>query len=203
MALGDRIGRRLIWAVACALGLALTQGAGADDAPARQPRTLQEAEAMMFGSAEDIAFARRLWRELLSDRLVGADPRAGTPREGVPPHGTWLEVFFTEATIENQTGALIVKRDYGPEKPSLAELTQRPEAYLRQITVMYRRAPGWDPAVQDWFWAEYTPEGTLTETASGTVKAGAVGKNLNTGCAACHIAAAGNDFVFTGTYPRR
>lgn len=190
-------------AVACAFALTVAPGAGADDTPARQPRTLQEAEQMMFGSPKDIAYARKLWQELLSERLVGPDPRAGTPREGVPPHGTWLEVFFTEASMGGQTGALIVKRDYGPEKPSLAQLLAQPDAYLRRIAVMYRRAPGWDPAVQDWFWAEYTPQGDLTETASGTVNAGAVGKNLNSGCAACHIAAAGSDFVFTGTYPRR
>ena len=190
-------------AIMVSVGLLVAVAAAGQEVFLRQPETLQEAERMMFGKPEDIGFAQNLWRALEAERFVGPDPRPGTPREGVPPHGTWLEVFFSEATISGQTGALIVKRDYGPEKPSMAELTAQPGDYLDRITVMFRRAPGWDPAVQDWFWAQYTPQGTLTETASGTPKAGAVGKNLNTGCAACHIAAAGNDFVFTGTYPRR
>lgn len=187
-----------------AMMAAFSAGAEAPAPPALSaPATLQEAEQMMFGGADDIAFARKLWQVLLEGRLAGPDARPGAPREGLPPHGTWLEVFQETAEIAGETGALIVKRDYGPEDPGLAGLTADRGRYLDRIAVMFRRAPGWDPEIADWFWAEYTPDGTLTRTPRGTANAGAVGKNLNDGCIACHIAAAGNDYVFIADDPER
>lgn len=187
-------------AFALVAGPAPAQGS-ADAAPPAEPATLAEAERRMFGHDDDTAFAALLWEVMKAERLAGPDPIRSYPYEGVPPHGVLLEIFYASARVDGQSGALIVKRNYGPEAVTRDEIIADPEAHLNGITVMFRRAPGWDAGVQDWFFADYLPDGTLTRTDAGTPNAGAVGKNLDRGCAACHIAAAGGDFVFTADYP--
>ena len=55
---------------------------------------------------------------------------------------------------------------------------------LASITVMVKE-PGFDPAHEDWFWAQYAPDGAVQ--AAGKVP----------GCIACHGAVRSNDYVFT------
>lgn len=200
----------LVAALALALAFAFARPAmaqGTADAapspPPAEPATLAEAERLMFGHDDDIAFAALLWEVMKAERLAGPDPIRSYPYDGVPPHGVLLEIFYASASVNGEDGALIVKRNYGPEAVTRAEIIADPGAHLNGVTVMFRRSPGWDGAVQDWFFADYLPDGTLTATDAGTPNAGAVGKNLDQGCAACHIAAAGGDFVFTADYLRR
>jgi len=164
---------------------------------------MAEAEAMMFGSDADVAYAQLLWEVLRADSMVGPGAVRSYPYEGLPPHGQLLEIYYSEATVDGHRGELILKRNYGPEEVTRNQIIADPEAHLDRVTLMFRREEGWDPEVQDWFFAEYDAGGTVTTTTHGTPQAGAVGKNLDDGCIACHIAAAGNDYVFTAAYPTR
>ncbi len=97
------------------------------------------------------------------------------------PHGPMSQVFINgvvESALENLDGSLpdgsiIVKENVGTS----------PEVTEAVLTVMWK-VQGFDPANNDWFWANMTPEGQIM--AEGKVAA----------CAACHGGARANDFVF-------
>lgn len=202
----------LVLAAAAALGVGVIASADAAWAQATSaqatsaqaaPASPAEAERQMFGHDEDIAYARLLWQVMEAGRLVGPSAIRSYPYDGLPPHGVLLEIFYTDAEVGGEVGELIVKRNYGVDAVTQKEIIANPDAYLTDITVMFRRAEGWDPEIDDWFWAQYAPDGALMRSANETAMAGAVGKNLDDGCVACHIAAAGSDFVFTADYPVR
>lgn len=56
------------------------------------------------------------------------------------------------------------------------------------VTVMEKRAEGYDPAAGDWHWVRYNADGTLWGEGSSVGRMGF--------CAACHAAAKVNDYVF-------
>jgi len=105
---------------------------------------------------------------------------------GNPPHGALLTTYVTDnafSAIESRSGVLpdesiIVKENYMPNKTLVA------------LTVMYKEA-GYDSEHNDWFWARYSPNGTVL--AEGKIK----------GCIDCHIQPKAkfgnqlNDYVFT------
>ena len=80
---------------------------------------------------------------------------------------------------------IIVKRNYGGEGVSIANVANDPAKYLKAVTVMLKR-PGYDPETGDWFWAKYNADGSIA-------KEGKVA-----GCIGCHTAAINNDWIFTG-----
>lgn len=106
--------------------------------------------------------------------------RQGTLSSALP-HGPMSRVWINgqvEAALTNFTGqlpdgAIIVKENVG----SSSQVTEA------ALTVMWKVA-GFDPANNDWFWANMTPDGQIV----------AEGKLLS--CTACHGAARNNDFVF-------
>jgi len=101
--------------------------------------------------------------------------------KGAHPHGALLTTrvsWDARKVIREKTGvfgngAFIVKENYMPDKT------------LDAITVMYK-VQGYNPEAGDWFWAKYTPNGTVQK--AGKVK----------GCISCHSDKADNDWVFTG-----
>ncbi len=100
-------------------------------------------------------------------------------------------------TVDDNTGPLIVKYNYGGEGVSTDAVSQNPDQYLAAVTIMYQRA-GYDPDNNDWFWAKYLPDGSLDKNPKGMQLAGRVAKgNTEAGCIACHSAAPGGDMVFT------
>lgn len=98
-----------------------------------------------------------------------------------PPHGPMSETFINgavEQALEAFTGQLpdgsiIVKQNLGEGTGDKAE----------GITVMWKVA-GFDADNNDWFWANFTPEGQVN--AEGKVD----------GCMNCHGGARANDFIF-------
>ncbi len=70
--------------------------------------------------------------------------------------------------------SIIVKESYGPDKKLMA------------IYLMYKE-DGYDPAHNDWFWARYTPNGTIQ--AQGKVD----------GCITCHGRSSANDYIFSSS----
>lgn len=148
-----------------------------------------------FGTDADADYAALLWAVMEEGRLVGENALYGFPYEGTDPHGALLETFYTEATIGGHTGALVVKRNYGPAEVEFDEVIGDPAGHLSAVTVMFRREAGYDADNQDWFWVKYLPDGTLDKNPKGVGLAGRVAKGADTGCIACH--SGDDDYIFT------
>ncbi|WP_439153912.1 cytochrome P460 family protein [Yoonia sp.] len=154
-------------------------------------------DAMPFGSDADKAYAAALWDTMIEKNLAGDGLMISFPYPGTDPHGFLLETLYTQATIDGHTGALVVKRNYGPMNVSEDEVIADPKGHLGAITVMFEREAGYDDATQNWFYAKYLPDGTLDVNPMGASLAGLVGKDADAGCIACHQNAGGDDYIFT------
>ncbi len=101
------------------------------------------------------------------------------------PHGATVSTWINELAynaIQNRAGrmpdgAIIVKENFMPDRT------------LAALTVMYK-STGFDPANNDWFWLQQTPDGAAL--AEGRVA----------GCTNCHNAVAANDLLYTGSIAR-
>ncbi|MGR3633346.1 cytochrome P460 family protein [Limimaricola soesokkakensis] len=167
-----------------ALGLGLAGMALAQDAP-------------MFGGEEDQAYAQQVWQAMTDQHLAGDGAIMSFPYPGTDPHGMMLETFYTTATIDGHEGALVVKRNYGPEGVSVDEVLGAPAEHLGALTIMFQREAGYDDETGNWFYAKYLPDGSLDQSPDGMALAGLVGKNAEAGCIACHQNAGGDDYLFT------
>ena len=151
--------------------------------------------AAPFGGAEDTDYAKRLWTALVKARMVGPDSIMSTPYTGQHPHGAILDTIDGKLKVRNNTGVVIVKRNYGGEGVSKQNVANNPSKYLKAVTVMYKRK-GYDADNQDWFWVKFKPDGSLHTNPKGVKLAGRVAKGMPQGCIACHTAAPGGDMVF-------
>lgn len=149
-----------------------------------------------FGNAEDVDYAAQLWETMAGRGLVGEGAVMALPYEGVEPHGLMLETFYTTAEIDGHEGALVVKRNYGPEGVSADEVLGDPAGHLAAVTIMFQRAEGYDDETGNWFYAKYLPDGSLDRNPNDMALAGLVGKGADAGCIACHSGAA-PDYLFT------
>lgn len=149
-----------------------------------------------FGDAESIHYAADLWRALSVQSLVGDDAMMSKPYEGTHPHGAVLDTIEGKLTLRGHTGTFILKRNYGGEGVSVSKVADDPDRWLKAITVMFRRASGYDPDNQNWFWVKYLPDGSLDKNPAGMSLAGRVAKGKSQGCIACHQGAPGGDMVF-------
>ena len=103
----------------------------------------------------------------------GNSPHGAILRVYVDEHGIWNIADKMKSSMDN--GVVIVKENF------------MPDTTLAAITVMYK-VEGFNPEVGDWFWAKYSPDGTVA--ASGTPA----------GCIGCHGGkVANNDYIFTGS----
>jgi hypothetical protein len=153
------------------------------------------ASAAPFGGPEDTAYAEQLWRAMVRANLAGPDSIMSTPYTGAHPHGAILDTIDGKLTVQGNTGAVIIKRNYGGEGVSKQNVANDPSEYLKAVTVMYKR-DGYDADNQDWFWAKFKADGSLDANPKGVKLAGRVAKGMNKGCIACHAAAPGGDMVF-------
>jgi len=149
-----------------------------------------------FGKPDDVAYAQQLWGELQKAHLVGPGAIASKPYQGTEPHGAILVTLQSELTVGGHTGALLVKNNYMGDGVTVETVSEHPDRDLAAITVMFRRAPGYDSDNKDWFWAKYRADGSLDANPAGVKLAGRVGKNPEGACIACHRGAPGEDFVF-------
>lgn len=151
---------------------------------------------MPFGSQGDVDYAAVLWKSLEANRLAGKGAIATTPYEGMAPHGAILETIETTIGVKGHIGTAIVKRNYGPENIEKEQVANEGAKHLKAVTVMFRRAQGYDPENNNWFWVKYAPNGIVLKNPKGVPLAGMVGKGMDAGCIACHKAAPGGDSVF-------
>lgn len=149
-----------------------------------------------FGGEEDVSYSQDLWTALGDANLAGDGAIQGTPYEGQHPHGAVLQTLAGTLTVNGHTGEVIVKRNYGGEDVSVSKVANDPGSFLASVTVMFRRAQGYDPDNADWFWAKYKPDGSLATNPKDMKLAGRVAKGADKGCIACHTAAPGDDYVY-------
>ena len=151
-----------------------------------------KASALPFGKPDDLAFAKLVWKAAKEQKLAGPGAINGVPYPGAALHGVILESFFSEATINGQTGELIVKRNYGGPGITRTKVANNRAKYLKAITVMFKREKGFDAKNKDWFWVKFAPDGSLAKAPDGsTFVAGRV-----TGCIQCHSLAGGGEMVY-------
>lgn len=149
-----------------------------------------------FGDADSVRYAEQVWQQLSAAKLAGQGSVVSKPYQGQHPHGAVLDTIEGSLRVGGHSGTVIVKRNYGGEGASIASVANDPDAYLKAVTVMYRREAGYDPDNKDWFWAKFNPDGSLAKNPKGTALAGRVAKGAAKGCIACHKAAPGGDLVF-------
>lgn len=108
-----------------------------------------------------------------------------SPWDGVQPsesvHGDYVQIWFNGTATADfggtiGDGGISVKKAYGAADGSDP---------VGVITVMYK-VDGYDPDNGDWFYARYTDDG-VAEVTGGA----------ETPCAACHVGAAADDYLFT------
>ena len=109
-------------------------------------------------------------------------PGKGELYPGTEPHGALITVYVTadvRRIIEKNRGmmlpeSIIVKENYNSDKELVA------------ITVM-QKIKGYNPEHNDWFWAKYSPDGTVE--AAGKVDT----------CINCHKQRASVDYLYSAT----
>jgi len=149
-----------------------------------------------FGGKDSQAYAAKLWAAMTQARLVGAKALHTTPYEGQDPHGVILETIDTTLAVGGHTGAVIVKRNYGPKGVTKEQVSNNPGKHLKAVTVMFKRKKGYDKDNANYFWAKYNADGSLQKNPKKMALAGRVAKGMDAGCIACHLAAPGGDYVF-------
>lgn len=107
-------------------------------------------------------------------------PGKGKLYKGREPHGALLTTFVNDIALfaidkdkDMKSGSIIAKENYSANKKFVA------------LTVMYK-IKGYNPEAGDWFWAKYSPDGSVQ--ASGKVE----------GCINCHGTRRDNDYIFSG-----
>ena len=167
-------------------GIALAAALAAGSALAEKP----------FGGTDSVNYSEDLWQALIDASLAGKNAYQTVPYEGQHPHGAVLQTIEGQLTVNGHTGDVIVKRNYGGEGVSESKVANDPDEWLGAVTVMFRRASGYDPDNANWFWVKYKPDGSLHKNPKGMSLAGRVAKGADKGCIACHGGAPGGDYVF-------
>lgn len=145
-----------------------------------------------FGDREEQDYAAQLWQAMADRDLAGDSAIHSFPYSGTDPHGVILETFYTAAEIDGHRGALIIKRNYGPQGVTIDQVLANPSEHLGAVTIMFARESGYASESGNWFWAKYLPDGSLDKTPDGVEMAGKV-----PGCISCHSGAGGGDYLFT------
>ena len=168
---------------------ALTFGALALSAQSTRPA---QGKDMPFGGRADLAFATKLWSAMdgYQDWKLQTDVI-----KGASPHGKMVRLYSTWVTVDGHAFPTVVKDNFGGRGMTAEKVAADPAAYLKAVTAMVQREPGYDEDNQNWFWVKYLPDGTLDKTPNGMQMAGRVAKGAETGCIACHSNA--DDYVFT------
>ena len=99
-------------------------------------------------------------------------------RPGQAPHGEYHRIYINRVLRES----LPLAEAAAPEGTIIVKDSLDASRELVSITVM-AKIGGYAPDSGDWFWAHYTPDGTVR--ASGAVN----------GCISCHAGMSDNDYI--------
>ena len=150
-----------------------------------------------FGGKDDVAFAKELWKA-----MEGYDKWKLTTdvSKGGSPHGKWVRLYSTWVKVKGKSHPIIVKDNYGGRGVTVARVNKDPKKWLKAVTIMLQRQPGYDKENQNWFYAKYKPDGGIEKNPKGMLLAGRVAKGTTKGCISCHANAAGDDFLFSNDH---
>ena len=141
-----------------------------------------------FGTDDDVAYGNQLWQKM---EAKGFNSVKGDLHVGTEPHGNILEVL--EGKIDGKT--VIVKRNYGAKGITVDDVAKNRAKYLKAVTVMAKREPGYDEDNQNWFWVKYKPDGSYFNKMGMIPMVGRVAKGKEMGCIACHSKSANYRFT--------
>ncbi len=161
------------------LAAGLLATACGEDEPKTQP----------FGGESDIKLANELWSEIQGyDQWKGIKGNADF-QASAAPHGNFAKIFINDTGAADEAtlpfGTIVVKENHMSNSS-----TSTPAA----ITVM-KRIEGYSPGQYDWFYAKFSPDGTIDANAADIKLAGEVGLGGTMGCIPCHAGAA-PDYIF-------
>jgi len=173
------------------LGLALGLGAGSIVWAQSRP---QDSMKKPFGDKEDVAFAQKTWKAMegYRDWKLTTDVFAGAS-----PHGKWVRLYSTWVNVDGQAYPIIIKDNFGGRGASPETIGKDPDHFLKAVTIMLQRRPGYDPDNNDWFWVKFKPDGSVEKNAMDMPLAGRVAKGMPRGCISCHSQAEGDDYLFS------
>lgn len=154
------------------------------------------AYAAPFGNVTDLSDAKKVWTASVDTGFVGKSSIVTRPYKGMPPHGLILELMEKNVIIDDHTGALVIKKNYGGNGLTINDVIENPDKYLKSVTIMFKREEGYDVDNQNWFYGKYAPDGSVLKNPKDVQLAGRVAKGAPTGCIACHKAAPGGDFIY-------
>ncbi len=147
-----------------------------------------------FGGPKDVGFANKLWKAVEGYK----DWKLTTEvYRGQSPHGKWVRLFSTWVTVDNKSYPIIIKDNYGGRGVTKEAIEADREKWLKAVTIMLQREPGYDSDDQNWFWAKYGKDGTIEKNPKGMLLAGRVAKGMDKGCISCHSQADGKDLLFS------
>ncbi len=141
------------------------------------------------GRPVDNAFAEKVWKYMAENQLVGDERVRSHPFVGSRPHGSIQELIVTKAVIDGAAGRLIVKHNYGAQSGLTVKQVYAgaPSEHYEALTIMFQREAGYDPDNNNWFWAEYNPDGSVLNFQGSDLSGRAPL------CIACHTALGGAD----------
>lgn len=145
------------------------------------PQILAAGKEMPAGGEKDVMFANMAWKAMQG---YGKWPIKTEMYPGKSPHGKFLKMYYSVVNVDGKPYHVIVKDNFDGERK------------LAAVTVMVQREAGYDPDNNDWFWAKYSPDGTIDKNPAGMALAGRVGKGMDQGCIPCHKGAMNDDYVF-------
>lgn len=101
---------------------------------------------------------------------------------GQAPHGPLHKIFINKSLADALSGPLT----QAPAGSIIVKENYNADEQLEKITVM-AKITDYNPEINDWFWAAYTPEGEVL--AEGSPK----------GCINCHAGMKNNDYIIVQT----
>jgi len=115
------------------------------------------------GRIIDNAYAQKVWQVLKDEKLIGNGRMRSYPFVGSRPHGSIQEIITHEIEVEGVTGRVIVKHNYGAKSELSPKqvYSGKNDKHYEALTIMFKREAGYDPANNDWFWAEYKKDGSI------------------------------------------
>ncbi len=133
-----------------------------------------------------VLIAERLAQYLVAAQYSNWAPAPGQMDDfskGRGPHGAFVKTFVNRNVVANPKtpgyGSILLQENYGKDKKKLLD-----------VTVMCR-IQGFDPVHDDWFWAQYLPNGAIARAGQAKL-AGQAPTCIN-----CHSRADGRDYVYS------
>jgi len=153
-----------------------------------------QAGSKPFGGPDDVAFAKQVWKAMdgYEDWKLTTDVY-----KGQSPHGSWLRLWSTWVTVDGKHYPIIIKDNYGGRGVTPDRVKADRKQFLKAVTIMLQREPGYDSDNQNWFWVKYGPDGEVLTNPKGMKLAGRVAKGMPKGCISCHSQARGGDYLFS------